>query len=120
MAVTLSKKSGPGVVGSLGHAAVFMITPDASWLAAGEAIDLTDYFSEIHWAGFGGCTVINGQKMDVIIPADGNDIAAGTVLITAHRSAGAAAAMAAVPDATNLSTLAELRLLVIGKLADPS
>lgn len=118
MAMTVAKKSGPGVIGSLGHAAVFMLTPDASWLAAGEAIDLTDYFSEIHFASIGSCTVINGYKMDVIIPADGNDIAAGTVLVTAHRSAGSAAAMAAVPDTTDISSLAEMRLLVIGKLAD--
>jgi hypothetical protein len=118
MTVTMTKKSGPAVVGSVGHMSVFKITPDASWLAAGEAIDLTDYYSEVHAAWFAGCTVINGYKMDVILPADGNDIAAGTVLITAHRSAGSAAAMAAVPDATNLSSLVELRLCVVGKIAD--
>lgn len=120
MSITVSKKSGPGVIGSLGHAAVFMLTPDNSWLAAGEVIDLTAYFSEIHWASVASCTAISGYKLDVIIPADGNDIASNTVKITAHRSAGSAAAMAAVPDTTDISALAELRLLVIGKLADPS
>lgn len=120
MTITLVKKSGPSVVPGVGHMAIYKLTPDDSWLAAGEAIDLTDDFSEIHAALIGGCTVINPYKMDVIVPADGTDIAAGTVLVTAHRSAGSAAAMAAVPNATDLSGLAEVRLVVFGKIADPA
>lgn len=120
MAITMVKKSGPSVVPGIGHMAIYKLTPDASWLAAGEAIDLTDDFSEVHAALIGGCTVINGYKMDVIVPEDGTDIGAATVLVTAHRSAGSAAAMAAVPDTTDLSGLVEIRLVVYGKLADPA
>jgi hypothetical protein len=119
MAVTSAKKVGLSAVPGIGHMAIYKITPDTSWLAAGEELDLTDDFSEVTAAWFGGCTVINGYKFDVILPADGTDIAADTVLITAHRSAATAAAFAAVPDATNLSTLAELRLIVVGKPSDP-
>jgi len=118
MSLTIAKIAG-GVVGPW-YEAIFKVTPDSSWLAAGEAADLTDYFSEIYDASIGACTVIGGYKYGVIVPADGTDIAAGTVLITAHYSTDAAGAMTAVPDATDLSAQAELRLTVRGKIADPA
>lgn len=120
MALTQADISGTGTVTRLGEMRVYKITPDNSWLAAGENLDLTDDFSEIYAAWFGGCTVINGYKIDVIIPADGTDIAATTVKVTAHYSTDAAGAMTAVPDTTDLSSLAELRLVVLGKIADPA
>jgi len=123
MALTIAavaSKTNESVMPGLGIARVFTVTPDNSWLAVGEAADLTDYFSEIYYANIdGGSKVIHGFKMGAVIPSPGTDIAAGTVLITAHYSKGAAGEMTAVPDATDLSTLcAEMRLFVIGKPAD--
>lgn len=108
-----------GVLGGLGTFKIYSITPDNSWLAAGEVLDLSADFSEIYWASFGGSKAINGYKMELIIPDDGTDVSASNVKVTAHRSAGSAAAMAAVPDTTDLSTTnANMRLLVCGKPAD--
>ena len=120
MALSVTKLVGPYVNGGV-HEAIFNVTPDDSWLAAGEALDLTDYFSEIYAIEVGGSKVIAGYKVGFIIPDSGTDISSSNVLMTAHYSTDAAGAMTAVPNATDLSTvLANTRVVVKGKIADPA
>lgn len=121
MAITATKISS-GKVDGLGHIATYRLLLDDSWLAVGEAVDLTGDFTEIHAAFCSSATVVGNHayKFDVVHPAAGTAIAAGTVLVSAYYSTDAAGAFTAVPDATDLSAVVELRLTVIGKGLNPS
>jgi hypothetical protein len=115
MAITVSKTSGQGILPGVGALQQFKCTLDNSWLAAGENVDLTSYFTHIYSIQTGGSTAISGYKLDFILPAQGTAITASNVKMTAHYSTDAAGAMTAVPDATDISTIGPVQIVVIGK-----
>ena len=118
MAITVTKLAGPGVIGGYGQVVDFQLTIGATgWLAAGNAVDLTDYFSEITSIKIGGAEVISGYKFGFIVPDHEVTVTASNVLLTAHYSTDAAGAMTPVPNDTDLSGVTALRISVVGKVA---
>jgi len=122
MACTATLIDGPGVVGGLGLIATYEVLMDTSSLVTGEPIDLTGQFSAVSWCGEGGSDAIadNAYTYSTVLPAVGTDIAAATVLISVYQSAAETAATHAATafsaaDATDLSGVAELRLMAIGQ-----
>lgn len=121
MAATATKISGPGVVPGLGICATYKVLLDTSFLATGEPIDLTGEFNEVYTASIGGADAIADHLYvyNTVLPSDGTAISSTTVLISAVESPAktgateAAEAFAAV-SSTNLSTVGELRLFVVG------
>jgi len=122
MSVTATKIAGPAPLGGLGLFAVYKCLLDTSFLATGEPIDLTGHFSSLYAAWPAGVNAIADAlySYGVVLPDDGTDIAAGTVLISAIESPAktgateAAEAFAAV-SSTDLHSVGELRIAVIGK-----
>lgn len=122
MAATATLISGPGVVDGLGILTTWKVSLDSSFLATGEPIDLTAYYSEISSASIGGADAIADHlySYNVVLPSDGTAISSTTVLISAIESPAktgateAAEAFAAV-SSTDLSSVGELRLFVVGK-----
>ena len=122
MSATATLIAGPGVVDGLGLVSTWKVLLDSDFLSTGEPVDLTDYYSEVSSCSIGGVDAIgdNLYIFGVVLPTDGTAIAAGTVLISAIESPAktgtseAAEAFAAV-SSTDLSSVGELRLLVIGK-----
>ena len=122
MAATATLIDGPGVISGLGLMSTWKVSLDSAFLAAGEAIDLTDYYSSVSAAAIGGVDAIADAlyMYNVVLPADGTDITSSTVMISATESPAKAGgteageAFAAV-DSANLSSVGELRLIVVGK-----
>jgi hypothetical protein len=100
---------------------VYRVALDSEFLATGEPIDLTGVYSAVDSASIGGVNAIADALYlyNVVLPDVGTDIAAGTVKISATESPGktgateAAEAFAAV-SSTDLSSVGQLRLFVIG------
>ena len=120
MSATATLIDGPGVVAGLGLVSTWKVLLDTSFLATGEPIDLTDYYSAVSAASIAGVDTIADALYDynVVLPSDGTDISSSTVLISAIESPATVATTAAdafdAVSSTNLSTVGELRLLVIG------
>jgi hypothetical protein len=117
MAITAAKTSGENILPGLGKQQIYKLTLDNSWLAAGEVIDFTDDFTYIYGIQVVGSTVINPYKLDFILPAQGTAITASNVKMTAHYSTDAAGAMTPVPDATDISGIGPVQIIVVGKPA---
>lgn len=115
MAIEISKKRGSGVIQGVGYSQTYDLTLDDSWLAAGEAIDLTDDFHEIDSILIGGQVAGIGVNFQVVIPAYGVTVTASNVKLLAYYSTDAAGLMTAVPDTTDLSGCNPLTITVIGK-----
>jgi hypothetical protein len=101
--------------------AVYRLQLPDSWTAAGVAWDLSSEFDYVFSAQFGssGAITDHGRKYSIFgtitTSGKGNGgIAAASVTIGAHQSAGSAAAMAAVPDSTDLSAVNDLTVVVLG------
>jgi hypothetical protein len=97
-----------------------MQLPD-SWLAAGVAWDLSADFDYVHGAIFGCSGAVGdfGTKLDLIgtITSSGKGkggIAAASVSIVSHNSAGSAAVFAATADAVDLKAVNDLCVIVFG------
>lgn len=122
MSATATLVDGPGVVPGLGLIAVYRVALDSSFLATGEPIDLTGVFSSVEGATIAGVDAIADAlySYGVVLPAVGTDITSTTVLISAIESPAktgateAAEAFAAV-SSTDLSSVGQLRLIVVGK-----
>ena len=123
MSATATLIAGPGVIDGLGIVTTWKVLLDTSFLAAGEPVDMTDYYSSISAVVVGGSDAIadNLYHYSSVLPTDGTDISSTTVLISATESpakvgsgAEAAEAFAAV-GSSDLSTVGELRLTVVGK-----
>lgn len=115
MAITVAKKSGQGIVGGFGAIQTFDLTLDNSWLAAGEAVDLTDYFATVDSIQVGGVVAGIGVNFMAKIPASGVAVTASNVVLMAYWSTASAAAMTAVPDTTDLTACNPLTITVTGK-----
>jgi hypothetical protein len=122
MACTATLIDGPGVVGGLGLISTWKVLMDSSSLVTGEPIDLTSIYSSVSAASIAGSDAAgdNVYQYNVVLPSDGTDITSTTVLITvaqtdAHDGTSTAATAFAAANAVDLSTVGELRLIVIGK-----
>jgi hypothetical protein len=122
MAATATIIDGPGVVGGLGLISTWKVLMDTSSLVTGEPIDLTSVYSSISALSIGGTDAVgdNVYSYMTVLPSDGTDIAAGTVLVsvsmTAAQTGNATPAAAfSAANAVDLSGVGELRLIAIGK-----
>lgn len=115
MAITIAAKKGMAILPSIGAMQIYDVTLDDSWLAAGEAIDLTDDFAEIDSITISGQVAGIGANFQVEIPASGVAVTASNVVLMAYYSTDAAGLMTAVPDTTDLSGVNPLTITVIGK-----
>jgi len=120
MAATVTKLSGPTVRdGGVGVEYNFSILMDDSYVAGGEPIDLTDYFSYVHFATVNSVDAVAdaGYKFQVLIPSAGTAITDSNVLVAAHYSGTADAVLNPVAATTDLSSVGELTITVVGKAA---
>ena len=122
MACTATIIDGPGVVGGLGLISTWKVLMDTSSLVTGEPIDLTSVYSSISALAIGGSDAIgdNVYAYNTVLPSDGTDISATTVLISTSMTAATTAATVAASafaaaNAVDLSGVGELRLIAIGK-----
>lgn len=117
MAITVTAKSGMAILQNIGAMKIYDLTLDASWLEAGEAIDLTDDFSTIIDIKIGGQVAGIGANFQIKQPEDGEAVTASNVVLMAYYSTDAAGLHTAVPDTTDLSGINPLTITVIGKPA---
>ena len=98
------------------RSATYKLQLPSSWLAAGIAWDLSADFTEVSEISFGGSGAVTDQayKFAIIGTAGSYGLTASTVKIVAHYSTDAAGAMTAVPDATDLSAVDDLFVVVKG------
>ena len=124
MSVTATLMDGPGVVDGLGVVTTWKVLMDTSFLTAGEPIDFTDYYSEISCAIISGVDAVADAQYSyqVVLPSDGTAITSSNVLISAYESPAKTGtgdfvveAFSSVATGTDLSSIGELRITVIGK-----
>lgn len=123
MGATATKIVGPRAT-TRGWEAIYTIALDNNFLVTGESVDLSADFSYITSATICGCDAIAdcAYVYNVVIPSAGTAITSDNVLIAAAqnpaRSGDSASATAlAICDTTDLSSVGELGLWVIGKRA---
>ena len=122
MACTATLMGGPSPQGGgLGIMSTWKVLMDTSSLVTGEPVDFTSYYKTIDWLGVGGVNAVADMLYlyGTVLPSDGTDIAAGTVLISVSQTAASPAASQvakafAAADGVDLSGVGELRLLAIG------
>ncbi len=121
MAAAITKLSGPAAIPGVGHMAVYSVLLDSSFAAGGEIVDISGDFSTVIQATAGASddNDDHGYKFAVTIPATGTAVSATNVLISAHQS-GTATAVLDEANTVDLSTVGELRVTVIGKIAVPT
>lgn len=121
MAATVTKLSGPVCIpGGTGVRYDFSILMDSSYPAGGEAIDLTDYLSYINSATVNSVDAVADAlyKFDVVIPANGTAITSTNVVVhAAWTGTGDGAVFDQVTATTDLSSVGELTITVVGKAA---
>lgn len=112
IAITKVVDTGRNTQGGIGTKMAFTIEiPAAGWLAAGNPIDLTDYFSEIKSAQITSRVASTSQMFQVQHPTDGTAITSANVLLFAYNGA------TVVADDTDLSGNDGAVLVVEGKVA---
>ena len=111
MAITVVKDQGPVCMIGV-KMATYNLALDNSWLAAGEAIDLTGEFTYVLNATIGAVDAIADAavKFELIFDSDAV-ITSSNVLVGAYVTS----TDTAVADAVDLSSIGELRLTVWGK-----
>jgi hypothetical protein len=109
MSATLTKVSGPFYQQGRGTGYTFSIALDNSHAAGGEPIDITSYLGYLYEAQIGGVDAIADavMKYDCCGPGRAVAVTDANVLITAHHSSGADAAMNPA-DAEDLSAVGAL------------
>ena len=117
MPITVAKKGGQGIIGGYGAIQDYDLTLDNSWLAAGEAIDLSDDFATVDSIQISGVVAGIGVNFMAQIPASGVAVTSSNVVLMAYWSTDATGAMTAVPNTTDLQACNPLTITVKGKPA---
>jgi len=118
MAATLTLVKGPFYQPGRGTGYTFSVLLDSSHAAGGEPIDLTPYLGYLYEANIGGVDAIADAtfKFDVVGPGRAVALTTTNVVVTAHHSSGADAAMNPA-DAEDLSSVGALIFTAWGKKA---
>lgn len=116
MSATVTKIAGPTKIKGRGTQYSFSILLDTAYATGGEPIDLTSYLSYLYGASVDGVDAIADAtfKFDVVGPGRAVAVTSTNVLITAHHSAGADAAMNPA-DGENLASVGALIITAWGK-----
>jgi hypothetical protein len=116
--ITATKLFGPTVdPGSRVRMKFELDIPSTGWLAAGNPIDLTSYFSYVDDAIIGAEEASGAYLFKVQVPNFGTAATNANVLLFAYYSNGSGGAMTVVPDTTDISAVTKIRLTVEGKPA---
>jgi len=119
MSLTVTKivKPGPVVLGA--KLAVYQIEFDDSYPTGGEPFDLTADFDNVYSVSVSGnnATADNLYKIDAVLPGPKVKVTASNVLLQATQDpAGSSAGdFDQAPNATDLSIIGQLSVVVIGK-----
>ncbi len=118
MAATSSSLTfGPHAFGPGLKMAIYTFVGGATgWLAAGNAIDMTGEFSEIVAAWTAGVNAVADDvyKFTAVFPK-ATTVTSSNVLMSIYYSNGSGGAMTVVPDATDISAVGQVQVVVIGK-----
>jgi len=115
MAISAAKKGGQGIIGGYGAIQDYDLTLDNSWLAAGEAVDLSDDFATVDSIQISGVVAGIGVNFMAQIPAKDVAVTSSNVVLMAYWSSATAIEMTAVPDATDLQACNPITITVKGK-----
>ena len=118
MAATVTKDAGETVLPGLGVCFTFKVLLDTSFAAGGEAIDLTDYVSNIKCAWVGGvdANADAAYAYNIVYPAYATAVTSSNVLISAYQSNNTVEALDEA-NTVDLSGVGALQIVVIGKAA---
>lgn len=115
-AISSSLTEGPIAMGPKVKMAVYTFVGGATgWLAAGNAIDMSGEFTQIYAAYPCGVDTVadHGYKWGVVFPL-ATTITSSNVLFTGHFSKGAEGVMTVLADATDVSAVASVQIMVFG------
>lgn len=118
MAATLTLVKGPFVQAGRGTGFQFSILLDSSQAVGGEPIDVTSYLGYVYEASYGGVDAAADAtfKLDVSTAGRATATTSTNVLIQAHHSSGADAAMNPA-DSEDLSSIGAMIITLWGKKA---
>ena len=117
IAFSFTKIQGPHVVCPGIKFAVYKIQLPESSTAAGEALDLSSDFNYVYGAMFGasGAAADHGYYLNLIGTYASTGVVSSGLSLVEHWNAETAVAMPAVTNATDLSAVNDMIVIVIGK-----
>lgn len=119
MAATLTKIAGPANFAPGMKCAAYQVAFDNSYAAGGEAIDLSGDFDYIFFGGVGGndTAADNNYLFQLLLPSSSTAVSSTNVLVQAiwdPADAGAAEDFVDVTATTDLSSIGQLSLFIVG------
>ena len=115
-AITATKIAGPYALGPDYKVAVYKVAFPDSWTLAGVSIDLSDSMDYVtgYIVGCSGAVADHARKYDLIGTYTSSGLATSAISLVSHQSAASAGVLPGTPNATNLSSVDDLYLIVFG------
>lgn len=116
MAGTLTLIAGPSAVGPGQKVAIYSCAMSASYATGGEPMDFTGEFSEVHALMFAGndTSADNAYQFNALLPAAGTAATSTNTLLQVFLGGTTNAILEEEGNGTDLSSIGDMRLVVIG------